>query len=255
MSGMAKTFAATILAATLAMWQVPLARAASVADELWGLVSDPLGLRRASSTLADSAERTLTQLDVLIANAVANADTRTKLRLEQVREIMRDIMQQALAGTSSTINLASSRMQELEQKVNLDAIDLLYRAQCSAQDTLVNGRQSFANVLGDLRRANFSFKILGFIVVNTTTNEIAISDPDKAYWSLRDARISALHKTLTPNSHAYEIVSMYANLQRMARLTLCSYLDQPAFRQIIMREINENERHAAPWATVVTLQH
>lgn len=239
-----------ILAATLTILQPPTARAAGVTEELWGLVSDPFGVRRASSTLADSAERTLAQLDALIANA----DTRTKARLEQTRDIMRDVLQQALTGAQATVDLASSRMQELEQRVNLDAINLLYRAQCSVQDTLVNGRRAFADVLGDIRRADPGIKVFGIRIINLSTNEVEVSDPDKAYWNLRDARIAELRKSLTAKSRAYEILSVYANLQRMARLTLCSYLDQPSFGQIMVREINENERHMSPWATVVTLQ-
>src|SRR5438552_779673 len=52
-------------------------------EDAWGVVTDPIGLRTASSTLAESLERSLIQLQAL--EAQGNYDFQQ--RLEQIRSI------------------------------------------------------------------------------------------------------------------------------------------------------------------------
>jgi hypothetical protein len=237
------------LMTVLSFGQAPSAQA-NLFGDLRGIVTDPIGVRRASATLADSAERTLIQLN----NLSTSADNQIKERIEQVRGIMHELLTQALTGTSVVIEQATQSMLALEQRVNADALNLIYRARCALQDTMIEGRRAFALTLHDVIRANPGITIGGIRLTNLVANPVEISDPDQAYQGIRDARMSYLRsRSINDQTKAYEIVSVYANLERMARLTLCSYLDQNV-SSIWLREINEMGRLAAPWTVVVALR-
>lgn len=163
---------------------------------------------------------------------------------------MRVTLQQALTGTQELIAQATANMLELERRVNADALNLLYRAQCAAQETLTEGRRAFALMVEDVRLANPGITFLGLRLTGVRAESVEILDPDQAYRSVRDARLAQLRRTVNDRSAAYEIISTYANLQRMARLTLCHYLDQ-SVAGLWITEINDLERRTVPWTTVV----
>src|ERR1700744_2651333 len=120
---------------------------ANVFGDVWGVVTDPLGLRRASQTLSESVERSLIQLTAL--ESVANNDV--KARLEQIRSIVTD----ALSGQRALIDQAVLNMNQLEASINRDAVNLLYRAQCAAEVAATTTSQRlFASLISNLRKSD-----------------------------------------------------------------------------------------------------
>jgi hypothetical protein len=213
-------------------------------QDAWGVVTDPLKLRQASSTLSDSLERSLIQLGAL--EATGNYDAQQ--RLEQIRSILHDV----IGGTDNTISLATNNMLELESSINADAIKLIYRAQCASEVVLMNQFQrSFAQLMANLQKADPSIRLGGIRIIDLTANNITIDDPDQAYISTKSAVIAKLQKDVTDNSKAYEILSAYQNLEMAAKFTRCYYLDQALDKRFV-QEVNELERQSLPWVMVVT---
>jgi len=212
--------------------------------EAAGFVTDPIGLRRASSELSDSLERTLVQLKDL--EGVANADI--KNRLEQIRSIMKEVH----LDVNGTIQAALASMRAIEADVNQHAIDLIYRTQCATEVVLMSQFQrAFAETISNVIKANPGINFLGVRVIDLAINNVVIDDPDRAYWKLRELRFAAL-KDLKETSDAYTIVSTYQNLERYAWFTRCHYIqNNGGLASRFTEEINELERLSTPWFEVV----
>jgi hypothetical protein len=212
-------------------------------QDVWGIFIDPLKLGK----LSDSAERSLIQLRAL--EGQGNYDVQQ--RLEQIRSIVQD----AIGGTQQVIDDATARMLALEGIINVDAIKLIYRAQCATEVVLRDQLQrAFAQLIANLKKADPSVKILGIIPIGeVTVNEIKIEDPDKAFYSTKDAVLESLKKEVNENSKAWLILSAYENLEASAKFTRCYYMDQGSDRDWVS-EVNEVERLSLPWVLVVKPQ-
>lgn len=215
---------------------------ADVYQKVWGVVSDPLKLGKASSELSDTVTRTLAQLDQL----EKDGNTHVTERLEQIRSILKDVV----VGSQSTIDLALRDMLALETKVDYDAIDLINRTQCAAIETMNKGREAFADVVSDLGRANPGLYIFGLKIIDLKTKKIEISDPDQAYRAMKKQKVDQLIAETNDGSPAYNILSTYSNLQRMATFTMCSYQNQSA-KLVWAQEISDIERLSIPWTYAV----
>jgi hypothetical protein len=216
---------------------------ANVFGDIWGIATDPLKLDRSSKTLADSLARTMLQLKELEKQVNYDATA----RLEQIRSIV----QEALRGSEAAIERAERAMLTLEQQINQDAINLLFRAQCAVEVALMDQAQrAFAAFIGNLIKADPSVKILGIKVIDLGANNIQITDPDQAYISSKSAALTALNQNQKDNSRAYSILSVYQNLERGARFTRCAYMGQ-GLEWRWVKEINELELLSLPWLTVV----
>jgi hypothetical protein len=214
----------------------------SVRCDALEITFDLLGVSSASRELSEAADRTMRQLSEL--EGKANYDV--KERLEQLR----GIVQQAIAGGQATIDKAVAAMNQLENQVNKDAIDLLYRTRCLAEIALMDQAQrSFAMFISNLIRANPGVKILGINVVNISVEPVTITDPDIAYISTKSAVLEKL-KDIKEDTPAYSILSAYQNLERGAISARCIYLGQGLDVRWV-KEVNELERLSAPWITVV----
>ena len=211
-------------------------------QDVWGVVTDPLGLRRSSATLSDAVERALIQLRELERDA--NSDVRE--RLEQIRSIVRE----ALSGADGAIAKALAAMLELEARTNQDALRLIYRAQCSVSDLQTQFRETLARMIVDLKNANPGVDIFGYRAISTGINGIVIENPDQAYRSTRDATLAALNKKLTDKSDAYEILSTYQNLIRAAQFARCHYIGE-GLEARLFEQINEWRRLSEPWVSTV----
>lgn len=217
----------------------------NVFQDAWGVVTDPTGLKATSSELSASVERTLIQLGAF----EGKLDYDVQQRLEQVRSILKDV----IGGTQATITDATSKMLTLEEKVNGDAIKLIYRIQCASEVVLQDQMQrAFAQLIADLKDANPEARLFGFVpLVNVTASKIKIVDPDKAYFSTKAALLNALDNKVTDDSKAYEILSSYQNLERAAKFARCHYIDQ-ALGIRFAGEVNDLERLSLPWVLIVT---
>jgi hypothetical protein len=232
--------AASLLKFMAAVVSLALMSPPSYSADLLSVVTDPVGLSRSSKELSDSLNRTMLQLQALEQNT--NYDVAA--RLEQIRSIIREATSGAIAG-------AEAAMLTLEAKVDTDAVDLLYRAQCAAEVALMDQmHRAFVQFLNDLRQADPSINILGIKIVTDALNPITITDPDKAYISSRDAALAALDKNVKDDTNAYDILSTYQNVERNAKFVRCYYIGQGLETRWV-KEVNDLERLSAPWISVV----
>jgi hypothetical protein len=168
-------------------------------------------------------------------------------RLEQIRSILRD----AISGAEDAIKRATADMLALEAQINNDAVNLVYTAKCAADITLLDTAQkAFGKFITTIRNADPSLKIFGIKVIDLSTNEVQITNPDIAYTSTRSAVMTLLDKTITDDSKAYDILSAYQNLEISAKFNSCYYNGQ-ASQVIWIEEINELERLSLPWTAGV----
>jgi len=219
-------------------------RADNAFQDAWGVATDPAGLKKTSKELSDSVERTMIQLKEL--EGIVNGHVTD--RLEQIRSIIHD----ALGGTDAVIQKAIASMSALEKQVNLDAINLIYVAKCAADVTLQDTAQkAFADLLSTVQQANPSIQFLGLKIIDLKTKNVKITAPDAAYISAKAVTMADLEKSTTDGSKAYEILSVYQNLETAAKYNRCFYHDQTS-ATIWAEEANDLERLSIPWtATVV----
>lgn len=142
-------------------------------------------------------------------------------------------------------------MRELETKVNIDANNLIYNAQCAVDVTLLSTAQkSFAGLITNLNKADPAIRIFGLNVIDLHTNNIDITDPDTAYRSARTLAVDNLEKNITDRSRAYDILSTYQNLEKIAQYNRCYYRNQNS-EYLWTEQVNDLERLSAPWVTVI----
>jgi hypothetical protein len=225
--------------------------AGGFASGLWGIATDPLKLRAASSTLADSIERTLQQLSALEGQANAHVQE----RLEQIRSIVND----ALSGQKDLLDKATANMLLLEKTVYKDAIDLLYRAQCAAGHVNDELQNAVARVSEAISKIDPRVKVLGIPILELKTNPIVLQQPDEVYRATKAAYFSSLKDTslkgsVSENSPAWIIFWTYQNLASQAYWTKCKYLDR-AGGEAFTQEANELELLSRPWIEAINMQH
>ena len=207
-------------------------------EDAWGVVTDPLGLKKASGDISESLDRTLIQLRDL--EGVANNNV--KERLEQIRSILKDVIN----GSQTVVDVALFQMRALEADINMDAISLLYRTQCAALDTADQLRRVAEKTISDVIKADPGVTVLGIKISGTHMDNIEITDPDEAYISAKHAILDKLDKDINDDSQAYLILSAYQNIERMARFTRCYYIGQ-VYDILWVQEVNELERLSSPW--------
>jgi hypothetical protein len=233
---------AFLIVATLAVMTPINSAQAGLFDDLWGIATDPLKIGK----LADSAQRSLIQIKELEAQGNYDATA----RLEQ----MRSIITEAIAGGEDAINLAANKMDALEKQIDTDALNLIYRAQCAAEQVLMGQmQQSFAQFIKEVKEANPGYTIFGIRFGGIQLNEITVTNPDDAYITAKAAVFAKLDHDLKDNSKAYAILSTYSNLATQATYTRCFYVDQPAETKWI-KEKNDLARISLPWTTIVDPQ-
>jgi hypothetical protein len=214
--------------------------AASMFEDMWGVATDPLKLDSSSRELSETAQRIMIQLKDL--EGVANSHV--EARLEQVRSIIRD--------ADADVQKSLGKIRDLEIQINSDANALIYNAQCITDVTLLNTTQkAFAGLISTLSKADPAIRIFGIKIIDLSTNDVQITEPDRAYFSTKTIAISNLEKNMKDGSQAYEILSVYQNLEKAVKFTRCYFRGQIAETTTWTREVNDLERLSTPWGTVV----
>jgi hypothetical protein len=211
-------------------------------EDVWGIATDPLKLRAASTELSSSVERTLIQLNAL--EGQANYDVQA--RLEQIRSIVKE------ANTDT--NNAFDRMTVLEKEVDEQAFALIARAECASEN--VNGRLqvAFSDLIKHLIEADPKIVVAGIKAVELVANPVVIEDPNKYYKGAKAAAFAALNNKIifTDKSEASEIFWTYQNLKEVAKWARCRY--EGVGTTPFTKEMNELERLSLPWTTVVNMK-
>lgn len=244
--------ALTILSLIFSTVYTPRAHAFPSLGDALDLVFDPLKLGKGSTQILEAVERIQT-----VASELRDLEGKTnddlKARIEQVQTIIDNVISAVdrnVANLSEIIANAERSLANLEQQIYKDAIDLLYRAQCVAEvvtsDQLQRG---VAKAVQTLAQAHPRIRLLGITIIDLSSDNIKIDAPDQAYISLRDAYLQDL-SNIKPNDKAYEIVSAYSNISRMARFARCSYLDKPNAQYFISEEA-KYDRLVNIWMSIV----
>lgn len=216
-------------------------------QDVWGVVTDPLKLKKSSSTLSDSVERSLIELKALEGTTNGHVQE----RLEQIRSIVNG----AINGTGAQISSALDKMNEVERHINEDAVNIIYRGQCAVEVAGTDQIQrAYAELVDNLRKSEPGIVIFGIKIISLSAKKVDVSDPDKAFFSLREAVFKRLNSDTSDNTSAYDILSAYQNLARLARLTRCHYIDLP-LAAVMTKEVNELNRLSLPWVQVVQVEH
>ena len=212
-------------------------------DDLAGIATDPLKLNASSVRLSDSIQRALVQIDAL----EVHGDSIAQQRLDQVRSIVAF----ALQGGQAVENEAFNKMSSLENQINGDASRLIYQAKC-ATIVALNGQlqQAIVDATANLSKSDPSIHLFGIKLLDLEFKKVTIENPDQAYFATKQAVLTRLNSSQKDGSQAYEILSTYQNLERVASLTKCHYLGQSLENRFII-EANEMERLSVPWEQVV----
>ena len=116
---------------------------------------------------------------------------------------MRSILKDAITSGETVIDEVTNKMHDLEDKINQDAINLIYRAQCATQTVMmVQMQQSFAQFIKNVRDADPGIRILGITLVRFHVNEIRVANPDDAYITAKAAVLAKLDKDVKDNTSA-----------------------------------------------------
>lgn len=165
-------------------------------------------------------------------------------------------MDRNAANLQNIVDSALSRALDIESKSYKDAIDLIYRAQCSVEVALTDQLQrTLAETISNLIKSDPGI-IVGrnFFGVRIDVNlkNIEIVDPDLAYGSTKRVYLSSM-KTISADDPAILIVSKYSNISRFARFARCHYIDKP-IGVIFMRDGKKYDALAQAWIDTVTLE-
>lgn len=216
-------------------------------QDVWGVVTDPLKLQKSSSTLSDSVERSLIELKALEGTTNGHVQE----RLDQIRSIVNS----AIGGTNDAIASAISQMNQLERQINDDAVNIIYRGQCVIEvGTMDQIQRMYADFIANLRESEPGISIFGIKIISISAKKVDVTDPDKAFFSLKEAVLKRLRSDIKDDTSAYDILSAYQNLARLARLTRCHYIDLP-LAAVMTREVNDLNRLSLPWTQVVQIEH
>jgi hypothetical protein len=220
-----------------------------------GIVTDPVKLGRASDNLLQAVQPINAMLpQVAGLEGKTNDDLRD--RIAQVQAIVDRVIaavDQNVSNLQSIVAEAEHQMNDLENKIFLDAQALLRQVQCLAHDMLtVQVPQGFASALRELRQADPSIRIFGLKVGDLTTNDVQVEDPFGAYMSAKQQLLNSLDQ-LGPDAPAYSISHTYGTIANLAYLTRCGDLGntQPATDAMLLRDELKYEQLQAPWSTVV----
>ena len=106
-------------------------------------------------------------------------------------------------------------------------------------------QRGLVEAITNLRKADPGITILGIRVVGFRAEDVTIIDPDMAYRSMKAKRLENM-KYITERSDSYQIVSVYENLARIAKLARCNYIDQPS-AVLYINDMLEFQRLSRPW--------
>lgn len=227
----------------------PGAQADSFFDDMVGVVTDPVGVRRASDTLANSAERTVNEIQEI--ENKTNKDLSD--RIEQVRTVLEPVIAAADRNAQNLREIVAGaiiKMRALEEKATKDAIDLVYREECvsevATQDQVERG---LSKIIGEIISSRPGVKIFGIRVINFSLNEVEITQPDQAYRSTKKALLDRI-AAIKDQDDASEILSAYQNIARFAGFTKCYYLGLGLDEQYADEQL-KYEKLSSPWLHVV----
>ena len=137
----------------------------------------------------------------------------------------------------------------LERRIYLDAEGILKKVQCVATNiATIKLQEAVASAAAALNDAGPSIRFLGFKIIDLKLKRVQITDPDKAYTSIRDGYLKRL-AALGPTDSAYEIISTYANIGRLAEDAGCAY-DDPTLAAMFLNEQFKYRLLAQSWAII-----
>jgi hypothetical protein len=139
-------------------------------SDLAGIATDPLKLGK----LVDGVERSLIQIEQL----EKQGDAIAQQRLEQLK----DIVAFAIQGGQTVVDQAAAKLANLEDQIDNDAKQLIYRAECAAVVALNDQFQhAIVEATQNIGKASPTITIFGIPIIKFRTSKVTIDNPDQAY--------------------------------------------------------------------------
>jgi hypothetical protein len=213
--------------------------------DLARVVTDPAGFGRMSKNFKDTVLQALAQIDALAdkANDIAKA------RLDQLKGIIDD----AIKGGMAAEQLAFDELTKLETKIFNDIQTILTEVQCAAIVAAEGTLQSALIIaLRNIAATQPTLSILGIPLIKLTTSSPPnLPAADAVFYQVRDELDKRL-EALRDGDGAYEILSAYGNLEKLAMNTRCFYKRGQFEKQFIREESNYHARLKS-WYAVLTV--
>lgn len=244
-----KCIAGTLVLGSLVL---PPSAKADVVGDFRDELTDPLKLGKASNNILESVERMQLMLNqVGSLEATTNADLAERIR--QAKVVVDNVIaavDRAAKNLREIVTEAENSLASLERSIYLDAQRILDKVQCVAQNATDQAEEAVAKAAGALRESDPHITFLGFTIIDLKLNKVHITDPDRAYLSIRDGYLKTLETTLRPTDSAYTIISAYANIGRVAWKTRCAYpVNSPAQAFLLNQEF-DYLRLAKSWESI-----
>ena len=171
-------------------------------------------------------------------------------RLEQIRSIVKD----ALSGERDLIERATEAMLQLEGKVNEDAINLIYRAECAVGHVDDELQNAVGRIAEQLAKRDPRITILGISVVKLKSDPIVLQEPNEVYAAVKVEYLKGLDDAhVHDDTPAATIFWTYENLASQAKWTKCKYLDQQGAKAFT-GEWNELQRLSRPRLEAINMK-
>ncbi len=242
-----------ILITTATQWPAR----ADVWSDAAGVVTDPLKLGKSADALRDfsaSLQRTVLSLQKL--EGQANVDV--KERLNQINEIVNTVqnaIDHDISHIASVLEIETKAINDLEDKTYKDSIRFLDETQCVVEQV---GADQVPRAVVDLREqvkeANPRILLFGFIPLFSLKVDPSddLATADLKFESKKNKLLSDLNCDTTESSNAYQILSVYQNIEFAAWSLKCIFRKQEAENLRLTKEIADMERLSMPWVRVVT---
>ncbi|MBS7534822.1 hypothetical protein KHC28_14255 [Ancylobacter sonchi] len=197
-----------------AVFVFPLAVQPANADffgDVWGVVTDPFKIGRASENIVHAVERAA----IHISRIQKDIDSSAEARINQIQGVLRDTK----LNLDDSIDKALTRISSISDKLFLDTSNLV---RCSTEEAARSIQDHLSQSLNDLGRRKPRIAVFGWTILTAEIDSQDITSPIASFREVKaiyDQKISAI----SPSDHPSKLTDYYAEIARLARLTACHY--------------------------------
>lgn len=228
-------------------------------------IGGAIASREAGRELRETVSRTEAAANALLLKA----DQLGRERLNQIDTILSEtvggLINQTEEATRRSIEVAIKRIEELEMIIVDDLIAILREAECAidrSQDQIIN--QSLRSLFPTLLRGSKRIIRLPYEVIRTdvfgfpyrtreVTIDLNLEQPHDEIFSIIEKSYLESLQSVADNDRAFGIHSAYANLSKLASLTMCKFPGNAA--RLWAKKHAHYEALVYPWSSVIKLEN
>lgn len=220
-----------------------------IANDVWGIVTDPLKIGKGTENLIHAVERAGINAERL--EGKTNEDF--KARIDQINYIIKETRKDFREGIDKIEEIANTsfnQITELETKIFSDAAELV---KCSVVTTKHEMQTAIADSLNKIGKRKPRFVIFGWEVGSVKFEPEDIETPMESFRTIKK-EYQGRWSRLKLSDHPQMLTDGYSELQRIADLTRCHFKhDTGAAEELWFWEIEFNRREDA-WRGAVKFQ-